>query len=125
MMQKLFLLAVAGALGTLARYGLGGWVQRWGGASFPWGTLIVNMTGCFLFGIVWAIALNRVEISGTTRAIFLTGFMGAFTTFSTYMFETVQMTRDAEWLLAAANVAGQTVVGFLLMFLGMTIGRLV
>jgi CrcB protein len=124
MIQKILLLAFAGALGTLARYGLGGWVQRWCGSTFPWGTFVVNLVGCFLFGVIWAFAENRVEISGTTRAVFLVGFMGAFTTFSSYMFETMQMTRDAEWLLAMANVVGQTVAGFVLMLVGMLIGRL-
>ena len=124
MVQKLLLLALAGALGTLARYGLSGLVQRFMGAQFPWGTFAVNMAGCFLFGLIWAMAMERMEISAAARLLLLTGFMGAFTTFSTYAFETVQMTRDAEWLLAFANVAGQTIVGFGLMFLGQALGRL-
>jgi CrcB protein len=118
------MLAAAGALGTLARYGLGGMVQRATNSSFPWGTLAVNALGSFLFGFVWSLAEERLVISGETRFIILTGFMGAFTTFSTFSFETSTMLRDTEWLLAAGNVLGQVVLGLLLVFVGLFVGRL-
>jgi CrcB protein len=117
-------LALAGAVGTLARYGLGGWVQKLIPTAFPWGTLAVNAAGCFLFGIVWALAEQRMLISGQTRLILLVGFMGAFTTFSTYAFETAQMLDDSEWLLAAANLLSQNVLGIALVLTGIALGRL-
>jgi fluoride exporter len=123
MAVKLLLLAVAGALGTLARYALGGFVQRLHDASFPWGTLAVNGLGCFLFGVVWTLGEERLVVSGETRIVLLVGFMGAFTTFSTYAFETSAMLRDTEWLLAAANVLSQNVLGVLCFFLGAAVGR--
>src|SRR2546422_383232 len=111
-LHKLVLLAFAGALGTLARYGLSGLAYRWWGESFPWGTLAVNLLGCFLFGLVWTLGEERLIISGETRLIVLTGFMGAFTTFSTFAFETTESLRDGEWWLAVANFAAQNVLGF-------------
>lgn len=123
MLTKLAWLCVAGALGTLARYGLSGLVQRLHESDFPWGTLVVNGLGCFAFGVVWTLAEERLVIGGETRAIILIGFMGAFTTFSTYAFETSAMLRDAEWVLAAANALAQNVLGVAAFFLGVALGR--
>lgn len=120
---KFLWLATAGAAGTLSRYGLGGLVQRLHGGAYPWGTLVVNALGCFLFGVIWALAEERLVISGETRLILLVGFMGAFTTFSSYAFETGAMLRDAEWLLAGGNMLAHNVLGLLLFFLGMVAGR--
>ena len=123
-MTKLAWLAGAGALGTLARYGVAGVVQRALGGAFPWGTLAVNAVGCLLFGLVWALAEERMVISGETRAILLVGFMGAFTTFSTFAFETSAMLRDAEWSFALANVLSQNVLGIACFFAGLALGRI-
>src|SRR6185295_6448996 len=103
--------------------GLGGAVQRLAGAGFPWGTLVVNALGCLLFGVVWTLAEERLVIGGETRLIVLVGFMGAFTTFSTFAFETAAMLRDAEWVLAAGNLLAQNVLGVACFFVGTAIGR--
>ena len=124
MLKQLGLLAVAGAIGTLCRYGMSGFLQRVCGAGFPWGTMAVNLLGCLLFGFIWTLAEERLIISGQTRFIVLTGFMGAFTTFSTFAFESDALLRDSEWLLAAGNILGQNVLGMLCVFLGFFIGRL-
>jgi fluoride exporter len=123
-MTKLAWLAGAGALGTLARYGVGGVVQRALGGAFPWGTLVVNALGCLLFGLVWALAEERLVISGETRVVLLVGFMGAFTTFSTFAFETSAMLRDAEWSFALANLLSQNVLGIACFFAGLALGRI-
>ena len=123
-MKELFWLAVAGAAGTLARYGLSGVAQKLGGAGFAWGTLSVNALGCFLFGLVWTLADERLITSGQTRFIVLTGFMGAFTTFSTFAFETGRYLEDSQWGLAAANLLGQNVLGLTCLLLGWAVGRL-
>ena len=88
------------------------------------GTFAVNMTGCLLFGVIWSMAEERLVISGETRAIFLVGFMGAFTTFSTFMFESSALLRDSQWALAFGNIALQNVVGIAALFIGLAIGRL-
>jgi CrcB protein len=121
--QKLLLLCVAGAAGTLARYFLAGIVQRLHPYDFPWGTLAVNAIGCLLFGLVWSLADGRHIITPATRAIILVGFMGAFTTFSTFAFETSQLMERSEWVAAAGNVILHNVAGVALVFAGIALGR--
>ena len=123
-MTKLMWLFAAGGLGALARYGLGGLVQRLCGSEFPFGTIVVNLVGCLAFGFVWSLADERLLISGETRFIILTGFMGAFTTFSTFAFETSGLLRDAEWWYAAGNVLGHNVLGVVSVIGGMALGKL-
>lgn len=122
-MQKLLLIGFAGALGALARYGLGGLVQRFSGANFPWGTFVVNMLGAFAFGLIWSLVEQRLVISVETRVIILSGFLGAFTTFSSFMFETSSLIGDGQWGWALFNVGGQIVLGLASMFLGLAAGR--
>ena len=123
--HPVFQLTIAGAVGTLVRYWVGGLVQSWLGAGFPWGTLIINVSGCFLFGFVWTLAEDRLLISPQTRLVVLTGFMGAYTTFSTFAFETSQMLADSEWMRAAGNLALHNVLGLAAVFLGLALGRFV
>lgn len=121
--MKILWLAIAGAAGTLARYWFGGLIQRYSGAGFPWGTFAVNMAGCFLFGLIWALAEERLVISGGVRAVILIGFMGAFTTFSSFVFETGALARDSQFLLAAGNLLLQNVCGMIFLFLGFASSR--
>jgi CrcB protein len=123
MTQRLLLIALAGALGTLARYGLSGVVQKLAGGDFPWGTFVVNMLGCFLFGVVWTLADERLVISQDQRIVMLGGFMGAFTTFSTFIFDTGSFVRDSQWIMASGNVLLQTAIGLAFLFLGILAGR--
>lgn len=122
MWQRIVFLAVMGAFGTLCRYWLDGLVLRVCGQKFPWGILVVNVLGCFLFGVVYPLAEERLLIRGETRLIILTGFMGAFTTFSTFTFQTAEFLRDSQWFLAAANIGGQIILGLLALFLGLAVG---
>jgi CrcB protein len=123
MLQRVVLIGLAGALGTLARYGMGGLVQRLSGDRLPWGTLFVNVLGCFLFGMVWALSDERLVISEETRIIMLGGFMGAFTTFSTFIFDTGGFLRDQQYFLATGNMLVQVMIGLLSFFGGMFAGR--
>ncbi|NUQ63869.1 MAG: fluoride efflux transporter CrcB [Pirellulales bacterium] len=125
MAHKLIWMALAGALGTLLRYWLAGVVQNAVGTLFPWGTAVVNLTGCLLFGLLVAVLEGRFAFSGETRIVLLTGFMGAFTTFSTFAFETEQLLESSEWALAAGNLTLQNLVGLVALFLGLTLGRLI
>jgi len=125
MWQKLLCLGLAGAAGTLARYALAGLTQRAAGDAFPWGTLAVNVAGCFMAGLVWALCEERIAVSGETRTVIFVGFMGAFTTFSAYVLETSALLRDGQWAWAMGNMALQNVAGVALFFLGMAAGRFV
>ena len=124
MLTKLLWIFLAGGLGTLARYGLSGLVQRLSESELPYGTFSVNALGCLLFGLVWGLADERLIISGETRFIILTGFMGAFTTFSTFAFETGGMLRDSEWWYAAGNVLAHNGIGIAAALLGMAVAKL-
>lgn len=125
MWQRVLLIAIAGALGTTARYGLGGFVQQLSGGEWPWGTLVVNVAGCFLFGLVWTLSDERTLISEESRIVVLGGFMGAFTTFSTFIFDTGGFIRAEQWGLATGHILVQTGVGLMFLYLGVMAGRLV
>ena len=122
-MQNLLLIAGAGALGTLSRYGLGLLVTRLLGPPFPWGTFVVNVLGCFLFGFVWEAANHRLLISPEVRNIILVGFMGAFTTFSTFIFNNHGLLHKAQWMMLAGNLLGQNLLGLVAVFLGLSLAR--
>ena len=109
--MKLFLIALFGAMGTLARYGLQGVVQIRMGSMFPYGTLLINLTGCFLLGLVGQLTLNRMLISSDLRLAIAVGFFGGYTTFSSFGWETAKMLEDGEWLRAATYVAASVFAG--------------
>jgi len=123
MWQKLVLLALAGALGTLARYGLTGVIQRAAGSDFPYGTLVVNVSGCFFAGLAWMLFEGRGALSSESRVVILVGFLGAFTTFSTLVLETGNLLRDAEWVRACGNLALNCSIGLAALFCGLGLGR--
>ncbi len=125
MLLKISLLAFAGALGTLSRYGLAGLVQRLVGPYFPWGTLAVNVFGCFIVGVLWSLFRHRLPVSPETRVVVLVGFMGAFTTFSAYILETEELMRAHEWIYAFANFSLQNGLGIAALLVGMAAGHLV
>jgi len=124
MWEKLGLLALAGTAGTLARYWLSGLVYDVVGRDFPWGTAAVNILGCFLFGLVWELGEDRMLLRTEARVVLLTGFMGAFTTFSTFIFESAGYLEEGRYLPALANVAFQTILGFAALFAGLILGRM-
>ncbi len=123
MLRTLSLLAISGAAGTVARYGLAAAVLRWRGPGFPWGTLAVNLLGCLLFGYFTTLADERNAISPETRLLLTTGFLGAFTTFSTFAWETTQLGRAQQPLHALLNVAAQVAIGLALAVAGSAIAR--
>jgi CrcB protein len=122
---RLLLLVIAGSAGTLCRYGLAGLVQSGVGARFPWGTLVVNLTGCLLAGLLFGLFESRWGLSGEARTIVFIGFLGAFTTFSGFMLETTELARDAQWLSAAGNLVLQNGLGAVALYGGLVVSRLV
>jgi len=124
MLTKILYLSVGGTAGTLSRYWLSGVAQRLAGNSFPLGTVSVNLLGCLLFGAVWGFFENRMLPGSEVRLLVLTGFMGAFTTFSTYMFETAELVKYGQMAMALLNVVGQSVAGLALVLAGIALGRL-
>ncbi len=124
-MTKVFFVALGGTLGALSRYAVGLIAVRLFGSSFPWGTLIVNLSGCFLIGLSFALADRGLNIMNpTARLFFVTGYLGALTTFSTFAIEIVNSLRGATYLIAISNFLLNNVCGAALVFLGMWVGKL-
>ncbi len=120
-MIRLLAIAGAGALGALARYGLTGTAQRWFPTGFPGGTLVVNLVGCFLLGLLATLGLERLTLSPTTRTAVLVGFLGAFTTFSTFGYETLVLLREGDLSRAGLNVALSVGLGIAACWVGVVV----
>ena len=120
---RLALIAIFGALGTLARYGLQGLVQIRVASAFPYGTLLINLSGCFLLGLIGQFTLNRMVISPDWRVAIAVGFFGGYTTFSSFGWETAKMLEDGEWLRALAYVGASVAVGVLLSVAGVRLAN--
>lgn len=115
--------ALGGALGALARYGISGWVYDHMGESFPWGTLVVNLVGCLALGLV----IRWLQVSAVAPAVrpFLTiGLLGAFTTFSTFSYETVALLQEGQWVRAGLYAGGSVALGLMAMVAGMALATL-
>ena len=121
--MRLFLIAAFGAVGTLARYGLQGVVQLRVPGVFPYGTLLVNLSGCFFLGLVGQFALNRLAISPDWRVAITVGFFGGYTTFSSFGWETAKMLDDGEWLRASVYVGASVIFGLLLTVAGIRLAN--
>ncbi|HKV23696.1 MAG TPA: fluoride efflux transporter CrcB [Candidatus Acidoferrum sp.] len=121
--MRLLLIAVFGALGTLARYGLQGVVQLRSGSTFPYGTLLINLSGCFLLGLIGQLTLNRLVISPDWRLAIAVGFFGGYTTFSSFGWETAKMLENGEWLRATTYVGASVVVGLALSVAGIRLAN--
>jgi CrcB protein len=112
------LVAVAGAVGAPVRYLVDAWIQRHNAGIFPWGTLLINATGSFLLGLITGLALYHA-LPETDKLLIGTGFCGAYTTFSTFTFESVRLAEDGSRLEAVANAAGSLIIGLLLAAAGL------
>lgn len=124
-MWTVLFLAVGGALGTLARYGLNGVISA-RVATFPLGTMIVNITGCFAIGFIAAISdpsFGRTWLKTGWRDFLMVGFCGGYTTFSSYGIQSLNLARDREWLFVALNIIGSNVLGLVAVYLGWVLGR--
>ncbi len=123
--MKILLVMLGGSLGALSRYGVSLLAVQLFGARFPWGTLIVNLTGCFLIGLAFALGERGVSLMNPAmRLFFMTGYLGALTTFSTYGLETMNALRTGRYLVTAANILANNLIGSALVILGLIVGRL-
>ena len=118
-------IALSGALGALARYGLDGWVARRTSGSFPWGTLVVNVSGSLLLGFLFTLLTDRYRVEPWLRSGLTIGFVGAYTTFSTLSLETYRLLEDGSYGLAAANAFGSAAAGLAALYVGVVLGRIV
>ena len=120
---KIFLIALFGAIGTLARYALQGVVQIRMGGAFPYGTLLVNLSGCFLLALIGQLMLNRMLVSADMRMAIAVGFFGGYTTFSSFGWETAKMLEDGEWLRAGTYIGASVIAGLLLSVAGIRLAN--
>jgi CrcB protein len=123
-LRNLIWIAIAGSCGATARYGVYLLTNKLYQGGFPWATIAVNLFGCLLFGLIYSLSEHKLAISSETRLILLVGFVAAFTTFSTFAFENVELMRNSEWLMLGLNISIQNVVGIAFVFLGVSLGRL-
>lgn len=123
-MDRLLLIALGGAIGTVLRYVTSLVAVRWLGADFPYGTLIVNVTGAFAIGVVQQVGTEALLLSDDLRLFITTGMLGGFTTYSTFSYETVRLVEANAWHQAWINVVVTTTVCLGLCFLGIAVGRL-
>jgi CrcB protein len=122
-MSRVLLIGFAGALGSMARYLVAVWAGRALGAGFPYGTLMVNLVGCFLIALISELALTTTLVSPTLRLTLTTGFMGGLTTYSTFNYETTNFLRERAILEGFANVAVTLLGCFVAGMLGLALAR--
>jgi fluoride exporter len=121
--MPLFLIGLGGFAGAISRYVVDGFVTDRTAGAFPWGTLVVNATGSFVLGLLFAMTTERAILPADIRGPVMIGFIGAYTTFSTFMLESWRLVEGGSYGLALANLGGSIVVGLLAVFAGLVIGR--
>jgi len=121
--EKFILIGLGGFLGANARYLLGGWVADRLGPGFPYGTFVINATGSFAIGLFMALVTDRFSAPPGLRLFFAIGFVGAYTTFSTFTYESVALLEARAYAAAAANLIGSVAIGLLAVVLGAAVGR--
>lgn len=124
-MEKLLSVAIGGAAGALARYGTVVAYQRFAPSTFPLAILTVNVLGSLLFGLIWAYAEDRDWISENMRLLVLTGFLGSFTTFSTFAFDEAMFIRSGSWAIFVANLLISNAAALAAVFVGFRVGKLI
>jgi CrcB protein len=120
----LILIGLGGFAGAVARYVVDGFVAERVAGAFPWGTLVVNLSGSFVLGALFALTVDRAILPADIRGPVLIGFIGAYTTFSTYMLESWQLIGSGAYALALVNVVGSAALGLVAVGAGLTLGRL-
>ena len=122
-MNKYLIVGFGGFLGSIARFWLGGYIYERVGARFPYGTFIVNCSGCFAIGLIMAILTERTHLSPVWRLLIPIGFIGGYTTFSTFEYETFMAMREGALVAAFLNIILSVIVGFACVWVGTVCGR--
>jgi len=123
-MKEIVIIGMGGFAGAIARYVLGGAIHEWSGKSvFPWGTIIVNVLGCFCFGLIASLLTERQIINPALNSMVFIGFLGAFTTFSTFSNDTIRLLDAKVHWLAWANMLVSILAGFGALLLGKMVGK--
>lgn len=122
-LEKILLISAGAVLGANARYWLGDWAaQKWG-TAFPYGTLLINLTGSLVMGFFLTLATERFLIDPRWRLLIAVGFLGAYTTFSTYTWESINLISRGQWLAGLLNAFGSTLAGLIAVSLGVFLGK--
>ena len=121
--MTLLLVALGGALGSVLRYKIDGWVQAGAGGSFPWGILVVNVTGCFVAGLLMTVLLERTAVSDEVRTGLLVGVLGGYTTFSTFSLQSLDLADAGLWGYVLLNVLASVAGALLAVWLGQQLAR--
>jgi len=116
-------IGIGGALGSMLRYGASLWVHSWAGRGFPWGTLVVNVSGCLAMGMLFVLLSERVGDGGAIRSGVLIGLLGGFTTFSSFSIETFNLVAEGAWFKAALNAGASLVLCLAATWIGVVLGR--
>jgi fluoride exporter len=123
-MDRFLLISLGAILGANTRYWLGDWIaQKWG-SVFPLGTLIINVSGSFILGLFLTLATERLMLDPRWRLLVAVGFLGAYTTFSTYTYESFNLLFKGQWIAGLINLFASTFLGLLAVGLGIYLGRL-
>lgn len=122
-METFLLISLGAILGANLRYGVGLWAAGRFGASFPYGNLIINLTGSFILGFFMTLATERLLLDPRWRILFAVGFLGSYTTFSSYTFESMNLIMENQWLPGLLNLFGSAFLGGAAVFLGIILAR--
>ena len=122
-MEKFLLISVGAILGANARYWIGDWsAQKWG-VAFPYGTLIINLTGSLLIGFFLTLATERLMLDPRWRILFVVGFLGSYTTFSAYTYESFNLLFNGQWVSGLVNLFGSSILGIVSVGIGVYLGK--
>lgn len=121
--RYVLIVALGGAFGAVTRYGVSLWIGRRFGTDFPWGTMVVNIAGCFLIGLMMQLLISRAWFDDQMRLLIITGFLGSLTTFSTFGYDTVVLLDQQRWPAALASVLTNLFIGLAAVYLGQFVGR--
>jgi fluoride exporter len=121
---ELLWVGLGGGAGAITRYALGLWIIQRAGLAFPYHTFVINLTGSFLIGLILVVLTDRLMADPAWRLLLVVGFLGGYTTFSSYTFEALQLLEHGEHLRAAAYLLGSNALGLLAAYLGTLLARL-